>query len=85
MWETSFRSNGPNNQNGFHPLAPDIPRYTRLAAAFLLFFLLLSTTAIPSHGREKDVLQYGEGLIVNIPEPEPEVAHVVEEVAQNTR
>ncbi len=84
MWETSFRSNGPNNQNGFHPLAPDIPRYTRLAAAFLLFFLLLSTTAIPSHGREKDVLQYGEGLIVNIPEPEPEVAHVVEEVAQNT-
>jgi polyhydroxyalkanoate synthesis regulator phasin len=40
--------------------------------------------AIPSHGREKNVLAYGEGLIVNIPLPEPEVAQVVEDVAQNT-
>jgi hypothetical protein len=38
----------------------------------------------PALGREKDVLQYGEGLIVNIPLPEPEVAQVVDEVAQNT-
>jgi polyhydroxyalkanoate synthesis regulator phasin len=41
--------------------------------------------AIPSQGRErKDALQYGEGLIVNIPMPEAEVAPVVEDVAQNT-
>lgn len=35
-------------------------------------------------GREKDVLEYGAGLIVNIPLPEPEVAQVVEDVSQNT-
>ena len=39
---------------------------------------------MPLHGRQKDVLQYGEGLIVNIPLPEPEVADVVEEEARNT-
>ncbi len=59
----------------------DVPAcYLRFAAAFLL----LTVAAIPSHGREKDVLAYGEGLIVNIPLPEPEVAQVVEEVSQNT-
>jgi polyhydroxyalkanoate synthesis regulator phasin len=57
-----------------------LPRYLRVAAAFLL----LTAAAIPSHGREKDVLQYGAGLIVNVPLPEPEVAQVVEDVAQNT-
>ena len=46
-------------------------------------FLLLTVAAFPSHGREKDVLVYGEGLIINIPLPEPEVAQVVEDVAQN--
>ncbi len=53
----------------------------------LTLLLLALTAAIPSHGRikrEKDVLQYGEGLIVNIPLPEPEVAQVVADVAQNT-
>jgi polyhydroxyalkanoate synthesis regulator phasin len=45
---------------------------------------LLTAAALPSHGREKDVLQYGAGLIVNVPLPEPEVAQVVEDVAQNT-
>jgi hypothetical protein len=49
-----------------------------------VFLLLLTTAAIPLFGREKDVLQYGAGLIVNIPSPEPEVAQVVEDVAQNT-
>jgi hypothetical protein len=55
----------------------------RLAGPFL-FFCLLLTTAIPSQGREKDVLAYGEGLIINIPLPESEVAEAVEEAAQNT-
>src|SRR5208282_6268874 len=54
--------------------------YPKVAAALLL----LAMAAIPSHGREKDVLQYGAGLIVNIPMPEPEVAQVVEDVAENT-
>jgi hypothetical protein len=49
--------------------------------------LLLAAVAVPCLGRikrDKDVLQYGEGLIVNIPLPEPEVAQVVVDVAQNT-
>src|SRR5713226_4776598 len=53
----------------------------------LTLLLLALTAAMTRHGRikrEKDVLQYGEGLIVNIPPPEPEVAQVVADVAQNT-
>jgi hypothetical protein len=46
--------------------------------------LLLVLHATPAHTREKNVLQYGAGLIVNIPSPEPDVARAVEEVAQNT-
>jgi hypothetical protein len=51
-----------------------------LASAFLLTLLL----AMPAQSREKNVLQYGAGLIVNIPSPEPEVAKAVEEIVQNT-
>jgi polyhydroxyalkanoate synthesis regulator phasin len=54
--------------------------YLRVGTALLL----LTAAAIPSHAREKDVLQYGAGLIVNVPLPEPEMAQVVEDVAQNT-
>jgi hypothetical protein len=57
------------------------------AALYLLvtaLFLLLTAAAVPSHGREKIVLQYGAGLIINIPLPEPEVAQVVEEAVQDT-
>jgi hypothetical protein len=54
--------------------------YLRVTAVFLL----LTAAAVPSHGREKNVLQYGAGLIVNVPLPEPEVAQVVEDIAQNT-
>lgn len=45
--------------------------------------LVLLAAAIPLVGREKDKLPYGEGLIVNVPLPENEVAQVVEDVAQN--
>jgi hypothetical protein len=51
-----------------------------LAAAVLLLVL----PATPAHSREKNVLQYGAGLIVNISSPEPEVEKAVEEVVQNT-
>jgi hypothetical protein len=55
------------------------PNFT-LAAAFLLPLLLV----LPAQSREKEVLQYGAGLIVNIPSPEPDVEKAVEEVVQNT-
>jgi hypothetical protein len=81
--DKSFRGKGLNRWVAFHRIALYLPLHLRVAAAFLLL-LLLTATAIPAHGREKDVLQYGAGLIVNIPLPEPEVAQVVEDVSQNT-
>jgi hypothetical protein len=80
IWDKSFRGAGLNGRAAFHRVALFSPSHLRVAAAFLL----LTAAAIPSHGREKDVLQYGAGLIVNVPLPEPEVAQAVEDVAQNT-
>jgi hypothetical protein len=49
--------------------------------------LVFSLAALPlpawEPAREKDVLQYGAGLIVNLPFPENEVALVVQDVVQN--
>jgi hypothetical protein len=58
---------------------------TRRALCLSLSALLsFAIVAIPADGRQKDGLQYGAGLIVNIPSPESEVLPVVEDVAQNT-
>ena len=78
--DKSFRGRGLDGWVAFHRVALYLPLHLRVAAAFLL----LTAAAIPSHGRAKDALQYGAGLIVNVPLPEPEVAQVVEDVAQNT-
>ena len=79
IWEKSFRGTVLSGGASFNPVAVFTSCYLRAAA-----FLLLTAAALPSHGREKDVLQYGAGLIVNVPLPEPEVAQVVDDVAQNT-
>ena len=50
----------------------------------LAMTLLVMATAILVQAREKDVLQYGAGLIVNLPLPVAEVAQAVEDVAGNT-
>ena len=89
IWVKSFRGNGLTDWGVFHRTALDLPRSNfprsmRVAAGFLLLSLVPTTSAVASHGHAKDVLQYGEGLIVNIPVPEPEVEQVVAEVAQNT-
>jgi hypothetical protein len=80
IWDKSFRGAGLNGRAVFNPVAGFSSYYLRAAAAFLL----LTAAGLPAYGREKDVLQYGAGLIVNVPLPEPEVAQVVEDVAQNT-
>lgn len=77
--DKSLRGMGLNRAVSFCRVALNLPPYLRAAV-----LLLIAVAAIPSHGREKDVPQYGAGLIVNIPQPEPEVAQVVEDVAQNT-
>ena len=48
------------------------------AALFVCLSAVLQTSA-----RDKNRVQYGEGLIVNVPFPEPEVAQVVQDVVQN--
>jgi polyhydroxyalkanoate synthesis regulator phasin len=77
--DKSFRGMGLNRWVVSHRVAIELPFYRGMAAVLLF----LTAAALPALGREKDVLQYGAGLIVNIPLPEPEVAQVVEDVAQN--
>ena len=85
IWDKSFRGTGLNGWGAFRGVGFFFPLDIQGRAVFLLLiFLLLMGTAIPSQGREKDVLQYGAGMIVNVPLPEAEVAQVVEDVAQNT-
>lgn len=54
-----------------------------IRSPFGWFFFLIFLSALPLAGREKDQLSYGEGVIVNIPLPESEVAQVVEDITQN--
>ena len=55
----------------------------RWLVAFLSAALFLTASALPLLAREKEVLQYGAGLIVNIPLPVEEVTQAVEDVAGN--
>ena len=54
-----------------------------IARAVFAIFLLLCLCSFPLSAREKNAVQYGAGLIVNLPMPEDEVAKAVEEVSQN--
>ena len=49
----------------------------------LLLALALAMTAVHVDAKEKDGVQYGMGLIVNVPFPERDVAQVVQQVVQN--
>jgi hypothetical protein len=56
------------------------------ATCCLVFGLVLTCVLadpLPSEGRKKDGIAWGEGLIVNIPLPAPEVAQVVGDIAAN--
>jgi hypothetical protein len=54
---------------------------SRISSLIILFLIVAS--ALPSAARKKDQVAYGEGLIINIPLPEPEVARVVADIAAN--
>jgi hypothetical protein len=45
--------------------------------------IVVCMAILPALGREKDTTQYGAGLIVNVPFPEPDVTQAVKEVIQN--
>jgi hypothetical protein len=55
--------------------------YSRISLPIALMLVLAA--ALPSAARKKDTVAYGEGLIINIPLPEPEVARVVADIAAN--
>ena len=79
MWDKSFRGWQLKDSGKKQSISYNSGPFLRFTAVLLLIGM-----AGPAQGREKDVLEYGAGLIVNIPLPEPEVAQVVEDVAANT-
>jgi hypothetical protein len=52
-----------------------------VSTRWFIAFFLASSFVLPASARDKDVLAYGEGLIVNIPLPFDEVTQAVEDVA----
>jgi hypothetical protein len=59
------------------------PRSLQPIGHWLLLCLALVLLAPQLWAREKDGVQYGAGLIVNVPFPEAQVIQVVQDVAQN--
>lgn len=59
-----------------------MPHVRRPLPARLVAVLLLAMASVAG-AREKDVLAYGEGLIINVPLPFEEVVKAVEDVAAN--
>jgi hypothetical protein len=55
----------------------------RWSARLSMVFLCFSMFALPVSGKDKEAIQYGTGLIVNIPFPEAEVVQAVQDVVQN--
>ena len=59
------------------------PKMQRIQSVLLPAFMVFICWLLPAFGREKEAVQYGMGLIVNVPYPEAEVAQVVQDVVQN--
>ena len=64
-------------------LAGGMRFFRGIARPNVAIFVLLFLTSYWLCAREKDALQYGAGLIVNVPMSEDEVVKAVEEVAQS--
>jgi len=61
--------------------ASPLPGWIRMGKCALA--LALALAAVHVDAKEKDGVQYGMGLIVNVPFPESDVAQVVQQVVQN--
>jgi hypothetical protein len=59
------------------------PPRLRPSLRTLVILILTLAVALPLQGRKKDGVDYGTGLIVNIPLPENEVVQAVSDVAEN--
>lgn len=78
-----MRMNLPTNSNLEAWRQAFAPTWALPMGRLLIIIPLLLAAVLPLAGREKDKTPYGEGLIVNIPLPESEVAQVVDDVTQN--
>lgn len=67
----------------FRPMTAQNRRFKLARLRRIGAITLLLVAALPLSGKQKTAIDYGTGLIVNIPLPEAEVAPVVSEVAQN--
>jgi hypothetical protein len=87
-WGIRVRSTSPASSAG--PTDLNLSQKRRFPAPLLassatcfLVSLLVFAVPLPSAGKKKDGMAYGEGLIVNIPLPESEVLQVVGDIAAN--
>lgn len=69
------------NPSEFYVRTPTNPAPNILLKTGLVFILLFPCLQMAA--REKDRIQYGTGLIVNIPYPENQVVQVVQQVVEN--
>jgi hypothetical protein len=87
LWDQSFRSTGLNRRVAVDRLKADLPVYSAFFIRATPLILLLGAAtvafALPLHHPKKSE-HYGEGLIVNVPLPEPEVELVVADEVQNS-
>jgi hypothetical protein len=87
IWDQNFRSTGLNRGVAVDRLKADLPIYSAffIRATPLILLLGMATVAfaLPLHHPKKSE-HYGEGLIVNVPLPEPEVELVVADEVQNS-
>jgi hypothetical protein len=87
IWDQSFRGAGLNRRVAVDRFTAYLPIYSAFYIQATAVILLLSVATMafdfPLH-RPKKSEHYGEGLIVNIPLPEPEVELVVGDEVQNS-
>jgi hypothetical protein len=60
-----------------------ICRFSPFPLCKIGLILLIALAALPLPAREKDAIQYGMGILVNVPFPESEVVQAVQDVVQN--
>jgi len=84
MFHQTFRGGNSTIRTRFRRFSGLTASPARYRSRSLLpLIVVLLVAVVPLAGREKEKLSYGEGLIVNIPMPESQVAQVVEDVSDN--
>jgi hypothetical protein len=87
IWDQSFRGAGLSRRVAINRFTAYLPIYSafyiRATAVILLLSVMTAAFDFPLH-RPKKSEHYGEGLIVNVPLPEPEVELVVADEVQNS-